>query len=148
MNYPISCRNIGSVILAFRETVILGVISVLVLSACSTGNEVAATTATAGSAEPTTAVPQTSTTASTVDAAITIANFSFTVAATASVGTPITIENQDSASHTWTSVDEVFDSGGLAPGDTFEFTFEEPGEYAFFCSFHPTQMTGRITVNP
>ena len=140
-----------------RKTVALGVIAVLVLSACSTGNEVAAITSTEGSADPTTSatvqqtttVPQaTSTSESSLDATVTIENFSFTVAADASVGTQITILNQDSGSHTWTSVDEVFDSDGLAPGDIFEFTFSEPGEYAFFCKFHPTQMTGRITVNP
>ena len=140
-----------------RKTVILGAVTALALSACSTENEVTATNSTALATGPTTStavqqtstVPQTtSTTGSTVDATVTIDNFSFSVATTASVGTPITIENQDSASHTWTSVDDVFNSGGLAPGDTFEFTFEEPGEYAFFCSFHPTQMTGRITVDP
>ena len=157
MIYPISWLNVGSVISVSRKTGILGVIAGLVMSACSTGNEVAATTSTLPSADPTTAatvrqtttVPQaTNTSASSPDATVTIENFSFTVAADASVGAQITIQNQDSASHTWTSVDEVFDSDGLAPGDTFEFTFSEPGEYAFFCKFHPTQMTGRITVNP
>jgi plastocyanin len=39
----------------------------------------------------------------------------------------------------------VFDSGTLAQGETFEFTFEEAGEFDFFCSVHP-DMTGTITV--
>ena len=140
----------------FRKTVILGAVAALALSACSTENDVTATNSTALATDPTTsrAVQQTSTvrqttsTTASIDATVIIDDFSFSVPTIASVGTPITIENQDSASHTWTSVDDVFNSGGLAPGDTFEFTFEEPGEYAFFCSFHPTQMTGRITVDP
>ena len=61
------------------------------------------------------------------------------------MGATVTAVNQDGVSHTWTSDDDVWDSGGLASGESFEFTFDEPGEFSYFCSIHP-QMTGTITV--
>ena len=32
-----------------------------------------------------------------------------------------------------------WDSETMDPGDTFEYTFTEPGEYLYYCTFHPTQ---------
>lgn len=42
----------------------------------------------------------------------------------------------------------LFDSGvGLkANGETFEFTFEEAGTFAYFCQIHGAAMSGTITV--
>jgi plastocyanin len=37
-------------------------------------------------------------------------------------------------------------SGNLAPGDTFEVTFTQPGTYDYFCQYHLPGMTGTITV--
>jgi len=37
-------------------------------------------------------------------------------------------------------------SGTLATGDSFTFTFDEPGTYTYFCELHP-QMTGTIVVS-
>jgi plastocyanin len=78
-------------------------------------------------------------------AEIVISGFAFTGVGTVAAGTTVVVRNDDSAQHTWTSVDDVFDSGVIAGGDTFSFTFDEPGEYAFFCEFHPS-MTGTIVV--
>jgi plastocyanin len=39
-----------------------------------------------------------------------------------------------------------FDSGRMAPGATFDFTFAEPGEYPYFCLLHPN-MVGTVTVH-
>lgn len=79
------------------------------------------------------------------EAEISIADFDFSGPGTVSVGDTVTVTNEDAVGHTWTEVDGEFDSGNLAQGDSFEFTFEEPGEYEFFCSVHP-EMTGTITV--
>ena len=79
------------------------------------------------------------------DATITIADFAFDAPASVSVGDTVEVVNEDSVGHTWTNADGVFDSGTLAQGETFEFTFEEAGEFDFFCSVHPN-MTGTITV--
>lgn len=76
---------------------------------------------------------------------ITVADFAFSGAATASVGDTVTVTNEDSVGHTWTAVDGEFNSGTLAQGESFDYTFEEAGEFDFFCSIHPT-MEGTIIV--
>ena len=60
-------------------------------------------------------------------------------------GTEVTVTNQDGAGHTWTSTDGLWDSGTLRGGNTYAFTFTDPGTYGFFCGIHPS-MTGTITV--
>lgn len=43
----------------------------------------------------------------------------------------------------------VFDSGieGLRDeGGSFEFTFDDAGEYPYYCKVHPVQMTGTVVV--
>ena len=57
-------------------------------------------------------------------------------------GDTIRWENPDTAAHTITSVtdmapDGLFDSGLFMPNTFFEFTFEEPGTYDYFCIVHP-----------
>lgn len=78
---------------------------------------------------------------------IVISGFTYNGPESVPVGTTIEVRNNDSAPHSWTSTDGVFDSGSLAMSETYEFTFDEPGEYSFFCSIHPS-MTGTITVTP
>lgn len=78
-------------------------------------------------------------------AQIVISGFAFSGPGTVPVGTTVIVENTDDAQHTWTSVDGVFDSGVIGIGEAFSFTFDEPGEYAYVCEFHPS-MTGTIVV--
>ncbi|MFQ5522510.1 MAG: plastocyanin/azurin family copper-binding protein [Acidimicrobiia bacterium] len=54
--------------------------------------------------------------------------------------------NRDGVAHTWTAVDGDFDSGALGSGESFQFTIDQPGEYAFFCSIHPSMME-TVTVS-
>jgi plastocyanin len=78
--------------------------------------------------------------------AVTISDFSFTPAdLTVSVGDTVTWTNDDDFAHTVTSSDGLFDSGDLAGGQTFEFTFTEPGRYPYVCNIHPN-MTATVTV--
>lgn len=42
--------------------------------------------------------------------------------------------------------DDKFDSGQVATGDTFEFTFAEPGTYPYYCEIHPATMRGEVIV--
>jgi plastocyanin len=79
------------------------------------------------------------------DATITIADFAFEGVTEVAVGTTVVVTNTDGASHTWTAVDGSFDSGALGQGDSFEFTFTEPGEFEYACNFHPS-MQGTIVV--
>lgn len=39
-----------------------------------------------------------------------------------------------------------FDSGILNVGDTFAYTFTEPGRAYYFCALHPVEMRGVVTV--
>jgi plastocyanin len=63
-------------------------------------------------------------------------------------GTTVTWVNADRAPHTVTATDPAgaFDSGTLQPGQSFSFTFTQPGTtYAYYCAIHPS-MTGTVTV--
>jgi len=54
--------------------------------------------------------------------------------------------NDDSIQHTITSDEEgLFVSGPISPGETFDNTFDTPGEFGYHCSIHPW-MTGRVMV--
>ncbi len=67
-----------------------------------------------------------------------------------SVGTTITWVNRDSASHTSTARAGSplrWNSRRLRTGESFTFTFNEPGTYPYRCSIHPS-MRGTVTVNP
>ena len=78
-------------------------------------------------------------------ATINISGSAFGSSPTVAVGDEVEVTNNDAIAHTWTSSDGVWDSGSLGQGDTFSFTFEEPGEYPFVCVIHPF-MTGKVTV--
>ena len=65
-------------------------------------------------------------------------------------GTSVTWVNRDSASHTSTATASSalrWNSRRLRTGESFTFTFNEPGTYRYLCSIHP-RMTGTVTVNP
>ena len=75
-----------------------------------------------------------------------VVDFAFEPASvTVSVGTTVTWTNAGSRPHTVTAEDGAFDSGRLDPGETFSFTFEEPGTFGYFCGFHP-EMQGEVAV--
>ena len=95
-----------------------------------------------------------------VDAMITIPNGNFDVTGAGvydplnleiPAGTTVTWVNDDSVPHNIQSQDEtgkvinLFNSPPLNTGDKFKFTFEEPGVYAYHCTFHPWRV-GIVTV--
>lgn len=79
-------------------------------------------------------------------------------------GTSVTWTNRDAILHTVTSgrgqkqgvpgvskdkpasPSGLFDQEMDGKGSTFSFTFEEPGEFNYFCAIHPG-MTGLVVVN-
>jgi nitrite reductase (NO-forming) len=63
------------------------------------------------------------------------------------VGTTVTWTNQDGMMHTVTAVDGSFDSGFLDPGASWSHTFEEPGEWEYYCLPHPW-MRAKVIVEP
>ena len=62
---------------------------------------------------------------------------------TVDVGEKVTWTNAGAAPHTATS--DEFDSGTVAPGETFTWTAKEPGTVTYLCTFHPG-MEGTIAV--
>jgi plastocyanin len=67
-----------------------------------------------------------------------------------SAGTTVVWTQTGSLPHTVTADDGTFDSGDMSSGDTFEYTFEEPGTYPYYCAYHGGEggegMSGVITV--
>ena len=63
-------------------------------------------------------------------------------------GTTVVWSNDDTAAHTVTSTDVspmAFDSSLFLPETTFEVTFDDPGEYPYWCVVHPW-MAGTVVV--
>jgi plastocyanin len=61
------------------------------------------------------------------------------------VGDTVTWINDDDTDHTVSATDGAFDSGALAEGASFSFTFDTPGEFPYQCFFH-TDMTATVIV--
>jgi plastocyanin len=52
------------------------------------------------------------------------------------VGTTVTWVYSGNLPHTVTSDDGLFESGTLSAGQTFSYTFEQAGTFAYYCRFH------------
>ncbi|MCL5070163.1 MAG: cupredoxin family copper-binding protein [Actinobacteria bacterium] len=119
-------------------------ITALSLAGCSGSGSTAGT-----SAVTTTATSTETTTASTANAgsqAVSIKSNAFDPASlTIKVGDTITWANNDSYAHTVTSDNGAFDSGSMAGGATFSFTFKTAGTFSYHCGIH-TFMTAKIIV--
>ena len=68
------------------------------------------------------------------------------------VGQTIAWINGDTISHTVTSGEDgdpdegtMFDSGAVIPSQYYGLTFDEPGEFDYYCIYHP-EMVGKIIV--
>jgi plastocyanin len=69
---------------------------------------------------------------------------------TVAVGTTVTWVNEDSVTHTVESGTRdnptgLFNSGDVAGGASFSYTFDQPGTYDYFCRIHPG-MNGQVIV--
>ena len=79
-----------------------------------------------------------------------IDNFSYRPAhAIVPAGARVVWVNNDDIPHTVTSPSKprVLDSKAMDTDEKFEFTFSQPGTFAYFCAIHP-RMTGEIVVAP
>ena len=76
-----------------------------------------------------------------------IVNFAFKpTTMTIAKGTKVRWTNAGNTTHTSTSIRGVWDSGSLAPGDTFSRVFRKTGTFKYRCTIHPTLMHGKIVV--
>jgi plastocyanin len=61
------------------------------------------------------------------------------------VGDSVTWANTDLAPHTATAEDGAWDTGTLERGGRGRITFNAPGDYPYFCAYHP-HMKGTVWV--
>lgn len=65
-----------------------------------------------------------------------------------SAGTTVTFENRGRNPHNVLPADEgafaAIEAGDFGPGDSGTITFDEPGDYAYYCSLHGTPTAGMI----
>ena len=61
------------------------------------------------------------------------------------VGTTVTWTNTDAVSHTSTSDANAWNSGTVAPGGQFSFTFPTAGTFSYHCAIHPG-MVGTVVA--
>lgn len=77
---------------------------------------------------------------------VNIVNYAFNPAVlSVPTGTTVTWTNGDSVAHTVTSDTGAFESGNLAKGQSFSYTFNTAGTYDYICSIHPS-MKGKVVV--
>ncbi len=66
---------------------------------------------------------------------------------TIKVGTTVIWKNVSSAPHSVTSDDgQTFDSGNIAVGGTFRFTFKNAGTFSYHCNIHPYMRATIVVV--
>lgn len=116
------------------------------ITACGSESSYTTSEGDSGTATATASPESTSSTTEASGPTITMANMSFGDPITVAPGATITLENDDSAEHSVTSetegkFDEHVDAGkqGTLTAPT------EPGEYAFYCVYHPS-MKGTLIV--
>ncbi len=115
-------------------TALLAALLILTLAACG------------GSGNGSTAGGSPSATPSGAGISVSIADYTYAPQSiTIPAGTAVTWTNEDSVIHTVTSADgsgtdagttDLFDSGSMGKGDTFSYTFTEPGTYDYLCVPH------------
>jgi len=131
----------------------LAVVAVMALAACGSPSNANAGSGASASPGAPAAAGSTATTNK-----ISIQDFSFTPSTTTvAAGTTVTWTNNDAMVHDVTSTDgpdvgaattSTFASAKLAQGDTFSFTFAQPGTYYYECTIHASSaaMHGVVVV--
>ena len=77
---------------------------------------------------------------------VSIARFAFDPARVEiGVGDSVTFANGDLVTHTATAEDGAWDTATLERGGQGRITFDAPGEYPYFCAYHP-HMKGTVVV--
>lgn len=66
---------------------------------------------------------------------------------TINVNDTVIWQNHDNATHSVTFVNGMADSPALANGDSYSFTFTQPGTFTYGCRFH-AGMQGSVIVRP
>ena len=77
---------------------------------------------------------------------VSIVDFAFQpMAIFVGVGETVEWTNTGNADHTVDSDTEIFESGTIDPGETYSYTFDDPGIFPYHCDIHP-HMRGMVVV--
>jgi len=68
-----------------------------------------------------------------------------TITVVIGINNTVTWKNLDTSPHTVTAVGGAFNSGSIAIGGTWNYTFSTPGTYSYYCQFH-NWMKGTVVV--
>lgn len=118
-------RRAGVIIIAM--VALLAVLTLTAACGSGDGDNTTATTATPG------------TTGAGGGAQVVMKSMAFEPASvTIKVGESVTWTNQESATHTVVGDNDEFQSGDLANGASFSFTFDKAGTYTYHCGIHPS----------
>ncbi|MDG5485168.1 cupredoxin domain-containing protein [Mycolicibacterium gadium] len=116
------------------------------IAACGSESSYTTSEGDSGTATATASPESSSSTAEASGPTITMANMSFGDPITVAPGATITLKNDDSAEHSVTSESEgKFDVHVDAGEQGTRTAPSEPGEYAFYCVYHPS-MKGTLIV--
>jgi plastocyanin len=112
---------------------------VVAVAACSKSDS--------GSSTPTTPTKPTDPTAPKPDATVSIKDFAFSPASvTVKAGGTVQWTNADTAPHTATDIDGLFNSSTLEQGAKFSFKFTTPGTYTYHCTIHSMMANATVVV--
>lgn len=116
------------------------------IAACGSESSYTSSEGDSGTATATASPESTSSTTEASGPTITMANMSFGDPITVAPGATITLKNDDSAEHSVTSETEGTFDVHVDAGEQGTLTAPtEPGEYAFYCVYHPS-MKGTLIV--
>ena len=117
-----------------------------VITACGSESSYTSSEGDSGTATATASPETTSADTDPAGPTITMANMSFSGPITVAPGAKITVKNDDSAEHSVTSQTEGEFDVHVDAGEQGTLTApSKPGEYAFFCVYHPS-MKGTLIV--
>jgi len=132
-----------------KNGIIIGVLVVIVLvvGGILIGKSYSNSPAYSTSPTPTTSATTAAGTTTSGSQTISISNFAFSNPdITVHVGDSITWTNNDSTTHTVTSIPSgPLNSGDLAQGKSYTYTFTTAGTFNYHCAIH-ANMTGTVTV--
>ncbi len=132
-----------------RSLAVLAV-SLFMIGGCGSSSKSSSTTTTKASGSTSTKAPVGGGAKSSGGNTVDIKSFAFKPKALkVTAGTKVTWTNGDSADHTSTAdkgAPSSWDSGHIAKGKKFSYTFAKKGTYTYHCDIH-TYMTGTVDVS-
>jgi plastocyanin len=132
-------------ILSYLVIVLAIIITPVLLAGCTAAGQAATQTQTSAAAKENNTSSTSSGTAGSPNEILIESNAFKPDTLAIKIGDTVTWINKDSYSHTVKGKNGEFDSGDIASGAKYSFTFEKEGNIDYICGIH-TFMTGKIVV--